>query len=62
MSEPKKYPVIVSKNGQVFYGTQWWEYPVDYPPTVQANGTTWLRQVWERQGWTVEDDDIGAVT
>lgn len=57
MAEPHRYPVVVSNGHETYYGTLWYEYPVDIPPLVEANGRRCYIDVWTRAGWTVEDDD-----
>lgn len=46
----------------VLSGIQFWEYPVDVPPLVEAPavGVTLYREVWERRGWAVEDARVPA--
>lgn len=49
-------PVIVSNGKKTYYGYIWWEYPVDIPPLVKANGRELYIDVWQDRGWTIEDD------
>ena len=41
----------------VLSGIQFYEFPVDVPPVVEAVsvGLTLYREVWEKRGWVISD-------